>query len=206
METDLLEPVTAVEPEAPIDANLTAAAAAANSGISHTPGVSHDNDVAQTVGPQNQNHNHPNPVTDDEDSDLDSESDAEAGNLNPPLVETIDLADEEDEETARVNDPEEGEAPKDTEPPSGRPKRKKPARKVYVPEDGTTGYINITTAEEKKAIIFQLVMTQLALKTGLKKFKERGETAVTNELTQLHMMETFTPQDATKLTSRKQRI
>jgi hypothetical protein len=208
METNLLDPITAVEPEAPVDANLAAAAAAANSGISLTQGVSHDDNVAQTVGPQNQT-----PVTDDEDSDSDSESDSEAGNDNPPLVETIDLANEEDEETAPADDPGEGEELEDTEPPNGRPKRKKTARKVYVPGDGTTSYINIATAEEKRAMtgeerdaeIFHLVMTQFTLKTGLKKFKERGETAVTNELTQLHMMETFIPQDATKLT-RQQRI
>jgi hypothetical protein len=49
-------------------------------------------------------------------------------------------------------------------------------------------------------------MTQFALKTGLKRLKERGEVAVTNQSThQLHMMETLIPQDATKLT-RQQRI
>jgi hypothetical protein len=59
------------------------------------------------------------------------------------------------------------------------------------------------TEEERDVDIFHLVMTQFALKTGLKKFKERGELAVTNELTQLHMMETFVPQDAMKLTKQQ---
>jgi hypothetical protein len=175
MEDDPLDPVTSVDPEAAIDANLAAIAAAANSGISHAPGVSNNDNITQTVGPQNQNHQYP--VTDDKDSDF--ESDDKAGLNNPPVVKRIDLADKEDE---------------------------------YVPEDGTTGYISITTAEEKRTMteeerdaeIFHFVMTQFALKTGLKKFKESGEIAVTNELTQLHMIETFAPQDATKLT-RKQR-
>jgi hypothetical protein len=42
-------------------------------------------------------------------------------------------------------------------------------------------------------------MTQYSLKRGLKKFKEKGEAAVTKELLQLHMKDTFTPQDANKL-------
>jgi hypothetical protein len=96
--------------------------------------VNDDDNVAQPVGPQNQNHQ--NPVTDDEDSD--SESDGEAGLGNLPVVETIDLANEEDDEPKPTDDPE-AEEPEDTQPPSGRPKRKKTARKVYIPEDGTIG-------------------------------------------------------------------
>jgi hypothetical protein len=135
METDLLAPITAVEPEAPVDANL-AAAAAANSGISHTTGVNHDDNVVQPVGPQNQPHQHP--VTDDEDSDSDSESDNETDNDNPPLIETIDPADEEDEKLTADDPKEEENETENAQPPSGRPKRKKTARKVYVPEDRTT--------------------------------------------------------------------
>jgi hypothetical protein len=42
-------------------------------------------------------------------------------------------------------------------------------------------------------------ITQYSLKRGLKKFKEKGEAAVSNDRMQLHMKYTFTPQDATKL-------
>jgi hypothetical protein len=219
MEDDLLDPITALEPDVAVDANLAAAVAAANSGISHTPGVNDDN-VVQPVGPQNNNQDQHNPVTDDEDSNSDDEPDHaddapdhdETDPNNPPLVETIDLANETNEADEPANDTKEAE-PDNARPPSGRPKQKKVAWKVYVPEDGTTGYININTAEETKAMteeernvhIFHLVMTQFALKTGLKQFKKRGELAVTNELTQLHMMETFIPQDATKLTRQQRR-
>jgi hypothetical protein len=49
------------------------------------------------------------------------------------------------------------------------------------------------------ANIVHHAMTQYSLKKGLKKFKEKGETAISKELLQLHMKDTFTPQDASKL-------
>ena len=51
--------------------------------------------------------------------------------------------------------------------------------------------------------MLHIIMTQYALKTGLSKFKEQGEAAVTKELTQLHILETFTPVDAIKLTKKQ---
>jgi hypothetical protein len=102
MEAGSFAPNTAVDPEASADANLAAAAAAANSGISHTPGVNHDDNAVQPVGPQNHPHQHP--VTDDKDSDSESESE---NDNNQPLVKTIDPADEEDEEPRAV-DPSQG--------------------------------------------------------------------------------------------------
>jgi hypothetical protein len=42
-------------------------------------------------------------------------------------------------------------------------------------------------------------MTQYSLKKGLKKFKKVGEKAVSKELLQLHMRDTFIPQDVSKL-------
>ena len=43
-------------------------------------------------------------------------------------------------------------------------------------------------------------MTQYNLKLGLRKFGEQGETVVISELTQLHVMDTWTVMDPTKLT------
>jgi hypothetical protein len=46
------------------------------------------------------------------------------------------------------------------------------------------------------ATLMYHAMTQYSLKKGLKKFKEVGEEAVSKELLQLHMRDTFKPQDA----------
>jgi hypothetical protein len=43
-------------------------------------------------------------------------------------------------------------------------------------------------------------MTQYSLKRGLQKFKEKGKEAVSKELEQLHLKQTFAPQDAKDLT------
>jgi hypothetical protein len=43
-------------------------------------------------------------------------------------------------------------------------------------------------------------MTQYSLKRGLKKFKVKAEEAVSKELMQLHMKDTFEPQDVKTLT------
>ena len=47
------------------------------------------------------------------------------------------------------------------------------------------------------------ITKKYALKTGLNKFKEQGESAVTKEPTKLHNLETFVPVDATKITKKK---
>jgi hypothetical protein len=44
-------------------------------------------------------------------------------------------------------------------------------------------------------------MTQYSLKKGLKNFKEVGEEAVFKELLQLHMRDTFKPQNAEELST-----
>ena len=49
------------------------------------------------------------------------------------------------------------------------------------------------------------LMTQYNLKPGLRKFGNRGEAAVVKELTQLHIMDMWTPMEASKL-SREQRM
>ena len=43
-------------------------------------------------------------------------------------------------------------------------------------------------------------MTQYNLKPGLRKFDQRGQTAAVKELTQLHVMDTWKPIHAEKLT------
>ena len=42
-------------------------------------------------------------------------------------------------------------------------------------------------------------MTQLSMKAGLKRWKEKGESAVSLELSQLHFRDTFEPLDPKKL-------
>jgi hypothetical protein len=49
------------------------------------------------------------------------------------------------------------------------------------------------------ATAMHLVMTHYSLKKGLRKFQKVGEEAVSKELKQLHMRDTFTPQDSGKL-------
>jgi hypothetical protein len=51
------------------------------------------------------------------------------------------------------------------------------------------------------ANIMHHAMTQYSLKKGLKKFKEVGEEAVSKELLQLHMRDTFKPQNADELST-----
>ena len=52
--------------------------------------------------------------------------------------------------------------------------------------------------EEWDSCILDIIMTQYALKSGLRKFRKRDEETVTKELTQLHVLETFYAVDATK--------
>ena len=56
-----------------------------------------------------------------------------------------------------------------------------------------------TTSEDEIAV-WGYLMTQYNLKPGLRKFGKQGETAAISELTQLHVMDTWTVMDPTKLT------
>ncbi len=62
-----------------------------------------------------------------------------------------------------------------------------------------TRLIQSYTSEDEMALWVYL-MTQYNLKSGLRKFGEQGRTAAISELTQLHVMETWTVMDPTKLT------
>jgi hypothetical protein len=55
------------------------------------------------------------------------------------------------------------------------------------------------------ATIMHHAMTQYSLKKGLRKFKKVGEEAVSKELKQLHMRDTFTPQDSDNLSDTQKR-
>ena len=57
--------------------------------------------------------------------------------------------------------------------------------------------------EERDNNMLHIVMTQYVLKTGLNNFNKIGETAVTKELTQMHILETFASVDATKPTKKQ---
>ena len=48
--------------------------------------------------------------------------------------------------------------------------------------------------------VWGYLMTQYNLKPGLQKFRERGTTTAISELTQLHVMDTWSVMDPTKLT------
>ena len=60
------------------------------------------------------------------------------------------------------------------------------------------------TSEEELGVM-AYILTQYNLKPGLRKFGTRGEKAALKEMTQLHIMDTWTPMDAGKL-SREQRM
>ena len=61
-----------------------------------------------------------------------------------------------------------------------------------------------TTSKDELGVMVYL-MTQYNLKPGLRKFGARGQTAAVKELTQLHIMDTWMPMAADKL-SREQRM
>jgi hypothetical protein len=63
----------------------------------------------------------------------------------------------------------------------------------------------MTTTSEDELKVWEYVMTQYNLKPGLRKFGNKGEMAAMNELTQLHVMDTWKPMYTDKL-SREQRI
>ncbi len=58
----------------------------------------------------------------------------------------------------------------------------------------------LSTTSKHEVGVWGYLMTQYNLKPGLRKFGERGATAAIAELTQLHVMDTWTVMDPTKLT------
>jgi len=63
----------------------------------------------------------------------------------------------------------------------------------------------LTTTSKEELKVWGYVMTQYNLKPGLRKFGQRGQAAAVKELTQLHIMDTWMPLQANKL-SREQRM
>ena len=63
----------------------------------------------------------------------------------------------------------------------------------------------LTMTLEDELKVWGYVMTQYNLKPGLRKFRQRGQTAAVKELTQLHIMDTWTPLQVEKL-SQEQRM
>ncbi len=63
----------------------------------------------------------------------------------------------------------------------------------------------MTTTSEDELKVWGYVMTQYNLKPGLCKFGSKGHTAAVKELTQLHVMDTWTPMHANRL-SREQKM
>ncbi len=57
----------------------------------------------------------------------------------------------------------------------------------------------MTTTLEDELKMWGYVMTQYNLKPGLRKFGSKGEMAAVNELTQLHVMDTWKPMYTDKL-------
>ncbi len=57
----------------------------------------------------------------------------------------------------------------------------------------------LITKLEDEMKVWAYLMTQYNLKPGLRKFGARGATAALNELTQLHLMNTWTAMDLSKL-------
>jgi hypothetical protein len=62
----------------------------------------------------------------------------------------------------------------------------------------------MTTSDEHKVVVWAYLMTQYNLKPGLHKFGAKGEQAAMSELTQLHVLDTLTVMDPTKLTREEQ--
>jgi hypothetical protein len=58
----------------------------------------------------------------------------------------------------------------------------------------------LITKLEDEMKVWAYLMTQYNLEPGLRKFCARGATAALDELTQLHMMDTWTAMDPSKLT------
>ena len=60
--------------------------------------------------------------------------------------------------------------------------------------------LELYTDSKDKMAVWRYLTTQYNLKPGLWKFREQGATAAISELTQLHVMDTWTVMDPTKLT------
>jgi hypothetical protein len=58
----------------------------------------------------------------------------------------------------------------------------------------------LVTQLEDELKVWGYIMTQYNLKPGLRKFGERGATAAVDKLTQLHVMDTWTAMDPSKIT------
>ena len=58
---------------------------------------------------------------------------------------------------------------------------------------------DLVTKSEDEFKVWAYVMTQYNLKPGLRKFGARGATAALDELTQLHIMDTWTAMDPFKI-------
>jgi hypothetical protein len=71
--------------------------------------------------------------------------------------------------------------------------------------DDTTHKIDpkLCTMSQEEMMVWAYMMTQYNLKPGLRKFGARGVTVAVKELTQLHIMDTWTPLEVSKL-SREQ--
>jgi hypothetical protein len=88
-----------------------------------------------------------------------------------------------------------------------------PDDEVYHPESMTPSLQRVYGLRPRRgryyinlhATIAHHAMTQYSLKKGLKKFQGKAEDAVSKELMQLHMKDTFAPQDATELTEKQKR-
>jgi hypothetical protein len=75
------------------------------------------------------------------------------------------------------------------------------SRKLRPTIDNTVHRIDtaLTTTSEVELKVWGYVMTQYNLKPGPRKFGQRGQTAAVKELTQLHIMDSWTPLQAEKL-------
>jgi hypothetical protein len=62
----------------------------------------------------------------------------------------------------------------------------------------------LCTMSEEEMVVWAYLMMQYNLKPGLRKFGARGVTAAVKELTQLHIMNTWTPLEVAKLSQEKQ--
>ncbi len=63
----------------------------------------------------------------------------------------------------------------------------------------------MTTTSEDELKVWGYVMTQYNLKPEIRKFGTKGQTAAVKELTQLHVMDTWTPMYTNRL-SREQKM
>jgi len=62
----------------------------------------------------------------------------------------------------------------------------------------------LCTTSREEMMVWGYLMTQYNLKPGLRKFGARGASAVVKELTQLHIMDTWTPLEVSKISREQQ--